>query len=99
MHRVARLEPRCGAVLPPHDGAPFWVHEVLLEDVVEDVLEVEQLAPLADVDQLGGHMLVLARRLVVRDPEFNCRAAVERGGHGAEIQREVGGRWGTGERG
>ena len=50
VHRVARLEPRATAVFPPNHGAPLWVHEVMLEDVVEDVLEVEQLAPLAEVN-------------------------------------------------
>ena len=38
---AAALQARGGAVLPPGDGAPLGVHEPLLEDVVEDVLEVE----------------------------------------------------------
>ena len=96
VHRVARLEPRATAVLPPYDGAPLWVHEVLLEDVVQNVLEVEQLAPPADVDQLRCRLLVLARRLVVRDPELG--AAVEPGGHNAKVQRGESGR-GARERG
>lgn len=67
---VARLEARGGALLPPSDRAPLGVHESLLKDVVEDILEVEQARDIVDVDELGGDLLVNARRLVVRDPEL-----------------------------
>jgi hypothetical protein len=42
----------------------------LLEDVVEDVLEVKEVRGIADVDELGGHLLVRTGRLVVGDPEL-----------------------------
>ena len=49
---VARLETRGGAFLPPGDGAPLRVHEPLLEDVVENILEVEHVG---DINELCGH--------------------------------------------
>ena len=49
---VARLETRGGAFLPPGDGAPLRVHEPLLEDVVEDILEVEHVG---DINELCSH--------------------------------------------
>jgi len=64
---VASLDTLGGAFLPPGDGAPLWVHEPLLEDVVEDILEVEHVA---DIDELCGHRPLRARRLVVGDPEI-----------------------------
>ncbi len=87
LNNVARLEPRGGAFLPPGDGAPLWVHEPLLEDVVEDILEVEQVGPVADVDELRGHRPLRARRLVVRDPELRTDA-VCRNSHIVVVQAE-----------
>ena len=83
---VARLEARRGAFLPPGDGAPFWIDEALLEDVVEDVLEVEEERGVADVDELRGHLFACARRLVVRDPELG-RGTVSGSGDGAGGRR------------
>jgi len=85
---VAGLETHGGAVLPPRDGTPLGIHEALLEDVVENVLEVENVGSVADVEELGGDLLVGAGGLVVGDPELgildlgavNLRA-VRWGGH------------------
>jgi hypothetical protein len=74
----ARLEPRGRAFLPPGDGAPLRVHESLLKDVVEDILEVEQGCPVPDINELCGHGPLCARRLVVRDPELRRRTAMYR---------------------
>jgi len=71
---AACLETDGSAVLPPDDRAPLGVHESLLEDVIEDVLEVIQVCPVADIDELGSDLLVGARRLMVGDPEL--RSAV-----------------------
>jgi len=71
---TACLETDGSAVLPPDDRAPLGVHESLLEDMVEDVLEVVEVCPVADIDELGSDLLVGARRLMVGDPEL--RSAV-----------------------
>lgn len=76
---VASLEPCRGAFFPPGDGTPFWVHESLLEDMVEDILEIDQGRPVADVNELCGHRPLRARRLVVGDPELTGRTAVGKG--------------------
>jgi hypothetical protein len=55
---AAGLQTRGGGVLPPGDRAPLGIHEPLLEDVFEDVLEVEELRRVADVDELGSDLLV-----------------------------------------
>ena len=39
--------------------------------MVEDVLEVEETHGVADVDELGGDLLVSAGRLVIGDPELS----------------------------
>jgi len=70
LHGAAGLDTRGGAILPPGDGAPLGVHEALLEDVVENVLEIEELRGVGDFDELGGDLLVRAGRLVVSDPEL-----------------------------
>jgi hypothetical protein len=70
----ACLETRRGAVLPPDDRAPLRVHISLLEDVVEDILKVVQVRPIATVNELCSHLLRRARCLVVSDPEL--RSAV-----------------------
>jgi hypothetical protein len=75
---VAGLETRGSAFLPPGDGAPLRVHESLLEDVVEDILEVKHVG---DVNELCGHSPLRARRLVVGDPEIGRRIAVGRKSH------------------
>jgi len=67
---AAGLQTREGVVLPPGDRAPLGIYEALLEDVVEDVLEVEEVHRVADVEELGGDLLVSAGRLVVGDPEI-----------------------------
>ena len=67
---AAGLQTREGVVLPPGDRAPLGIHEALIENVVEDVLEVEEVHRVADVDELGGGLLVSAGRLVVGDPEI-----------------------------
>jgi len=64
---VARLETRGSAFLPPGDGAPLRVHESLLEDVIEDILEIKHVG---DVNELCGHSPLRTRRLVVGDPEI-----------------------------
>ena len=73
---VARLEPLGRAFLPPGDGTPLWIYESLLKDVVEDILEVDQGCPVADINELCGHRLLCPRRLVVRDPELRRRTAM-----------------------
>ena len=67
---AAGLQTREGVVLPPGNRAPFGVHEALLEDVVEDVLEVEEVHRVADVDELRGNLLLSAGRLVIGDPKI-----------------------------
>ena len=42
----------------------------MVEDVIEDVLEVEEVHRIADVDELGGNLLLSAGRLVISDPEI-----------------------------
>jgi len=96
----AGLQTNGAAVLPPSDGAPLGVHEALLEDIVEDVLEVEELRGVTDVDELCGDLLVRAGRLVVSDPELagslDLRAvdlrAMRCGGHIC-VERKKGRRW------
>jgi len=68
---AAGLETHTGVVLPPDNRAPLGVHESLLENVVENVLEVEETCGVADVDELGGELLVSAGRLVIGDPELS----------------------------
>jgi hypothetical protein len=97
---VAGLETHGGAVLPPGDGTPLGVHEALLKDVVEDVLEVEDVDAVADVKELSGGLLVSAGRLVVGDPELgslDLRAA-RWGGHVC-IKRKNSRGWSAGKRG
>jgi len=67
---AAGLQTHEGVVLPPGDRAPLGIHEALIENVVEDVLEVEEVHRVADVDELGSDLLLSARRLVVGDPEI-----------------------------
>ena len=67
---AAGLQAHGRAILPPGDGAPLAIDESLLEDIVEDVLKVEQVRSLADIDELGGDLLLGTRRLVVGDPEL-----------------------------
>lgn len=76
---AAGLQAHEGVVLPPGDRAPLGIHEALLENVVEDVLEVEEAHHVADVDELGSDLLLSARRLVVGDPELGSlnRGAVD----------------------
>jgi hypothetical protein len=79
---MARFETRRGTFLPPRYGAPLGIHEPLLENVVEDVLEVKQLRGVADVDKLRGHLPMHTRRLVVRDPKIDGRSTVTGNGSG-----------------
>jgi hypothetical protein len=65
---VACLEAHSVAILPPDDRTTLGIHEPLLKDAVEDVLEVEK-APFADIDKLRSHLLVRARCLVISNPE------------------------------
>jgi len=67
---AAGLQTHEGVVLPPGDRAPLGIHEALLENVVEDVFEVEEAHHVADVDELGGDLLLSAGRLVIGDPEL-----------------------------
>ena len=104
LNSVAGLETHRGAVLPPGDGTPLGVHEALLTDVVEDVLEVEDVNAVADVKELCGSLLVSAGRLVVGDPELGSLdlgaldlRAVRWGGHVC-IKRENSRGWSAGRR-
>jgi len=101
---VAGFETHGGAVLPPGDGTPLGIHEALLKDVVEDVLEVENVHGVADVEELGSDLLVGAGRLVVGDPELDSLdlgaldlRAVRWGGHVC-IKRKNSRGWSAGKR-
>jgi hypothetical protein len=100
---MARLETRRGTFLPPRNGAPLGVHEPLLKNVVEDILEVEQLRGVADVDKLRGHLPVHSRRLVVRDPKIDGSTVTSDGsGHDGGVKRKNGRNsqsWGARRRG
>jgi hypothetical protein len=97
---VAGLETHGGAVLPPGDGTPLGIHEALLKDVIEDVLEVEDVDAVADVKELSGDLLMGAGRLVVGDPELGSLdlRAVRWGGHVC-IKRKNSRGWSAGKRG
>ena len=100
LNSVAGLEAHRGAVLPPGDGTPLGIHEALLKDVVEDILEVEDVNAVADVKELCGSLLVSAGRLVVGDPELGSLdlRAVRWRGHVC-IKRKNSRGWSAGKRG
>ena len=71
MNGGAGLQMHRSAVFPPDNRAPLSVHKSFLENVVKDILEIEQVRSIADINKLGGDLLMRTGRVMVGDPELS----------------------------